>query len=72
MPPPADSAFVFIHINEMRDFLRGLSPRFQEMHLKGGSLATRERLFGVALVTGPRITVRPCRPLWQQAPLTFR
>lgn len=55
MPSPAESAFVFIHINEMRDFLRGLSPRFQEMQLKGGNLATRERLFGLPLRHHPDV-----------------
>lgn len=55
MARSAESAFVFIHIDEMDDFLRGLSPRFQEMQMKGGALATQERLFGLPLRHHPDV-----------------
>ena len=55
MARSAESAFVFIHIDEMDDFLRGLSPRFKEMQMKGGALATQERLFGLPLRHHPDV-----------------
>ncbi|MDQ2772115.1 MAG: topoisomerase DNA-binding C4 zinc finger domain-containing protein [Bacteroidota bacterium] len=50
-----ESAFVFIHLDEMQDFLHGLSPRFQEMQWEGGELATQERIFGLPLRHHPDV-----------------